>query len=178
MGTAAKPTPTNICLSLVINVVLGVFFAKYAFGSPDDGNDCYVYELDGGLEYSPVEVANSTHVGGQFHIIFIGGFVNSLINLIYVAAGVIYIMYKQNALLKCSSGLVCFSGLLSLAVVIYASIVIFGERGQLCHDTLLKKSGQFIYVYTIMVYCSMGLLLCCGCMLCCVLASNKKNAGR
>ena len=71
--------------------------------------------------------------------------------------------------------LICAIGVYTLAWMAYASVVIFRKSGQLCKDSVLKQSGQFIFVYVIILYCTVGIMLCCACMFCCVVASNKKK---
>mmetsp|Transcript_41669 Transcript_41669/g.54881 ORF Transcript_41669/g.54881 Transcript_41669/m.54881 type:complete len:96 (-) Transcript_41669:93-380(-) len=79
----------------------------------------------------------------------------------------------------CASGLVCISGSLTLAWMIFASIVVFGDTGQTCHDYgYLPKSYKFIYVWTIILYSFLSLLCCVSCMLLCIIRSNKKKKRR
>ena len=58
--------------------------------------------------------------------------------------------------------------------MVYASVVIFSTSGDLCRGTYLPKSGQFIFVWLILLYCSMGLMVCCTC----ILQKSKANKRR
>ena len=78
-------------------------------------------------------------------------------------------------MIKVMNGLICTIGVYMLAWMAYTSVVIFGESGQLCAENILYSSGEFIFVYLILLYCTMGVMLCCVCMFCCVVASNKKK---
>ena len=78
-------------------------------------------------------------------------------------------------MLGCASFLVGLSGLVTLIWMIYASLVIFGDKGMACKEKLLSQSGQFIYVWLIIVYCTFGLLCCCTAMLVCVMTNNRKK---
>ena len=174
---ATKPTKANVCCTLLINVVMLVFFAIYSFKNPDD-SDCYVvrdYEFREEFA-SPVEISgyDEKDMSLRFKIIFICGFLLCLINLCYAFVALIYFMYEAKSMLNIASCLVGLSGALTLAWMIYASIVIFGEDAQLCED-LMPKSTKFIYVWLILVYCFIGLLCCCSCMFICIVSSNKKK---
>ena len=112
-----------------------------------------------------LEIPGSSDVGNSFHIIFLIGFIVQCVTTVYILAGLAYVLTGTDSFLKGVSGLMCCSGLLSFGWIIYASIVIFSEEGQLCRETLLPKSGQFIYVYVIMFYSIIGLFCLCGCCL-------------
>ena len=117
----------------------------------------------------------ATDVGRQFHIIFVLGFAQCVINLLYALVAMCFFVTGGFSLLKMASCLVCISGSITIAWMIYASVVIFSDEGQKCHDTYLEKSGQFIYVWLIIVYVCFGLLCCVSCMMICIITSNQKK---
>ena len=108
-------------------------------------------------------------------MVFISGLVLQLINIVYVCVGISICLYQRVCLIKVMNVLICAIGVYTLAWMAYASVVIFRKSGQLCKDSVLKQSGQFIFVYVIILYCTVGIMLCCACMFCCVVASNKKK---
>lgn len=118
---------------------------------------------------SPTPVDNSEDETKRFFVVFISEFCLCLINLLYASIGICYFMYASPKMLTAASSLVALSGILTLAWMIYASIVIFSDEGQLCKDTYAPKSGQFIYVWLILVYICFGLLFCIACMLACII---------
>ena len=80
-------------------------------------------------------------------------------------------------MLKIMKIMMAVIGVFTLIFMVYASVVIFSVSGQLCRETdgFLEKSGKFIFVYLILLYCTVGVMLCCGCMFFCVVLSNKKK---
>ena len=112
----------------------------------------------------------------RYRTVFIFGFVLSMVNLFYVAAGVCIYLYQKVYIVKIMNTMMVINGVFTLIFMIYASCVIFSESGTLCRDSnYLPKSGNFIFVYLILLYCTVGITLCCGCMFFCVVASNKKK---
>ena len=112
----------------------------------------------------------------RFKIIFVIGFIISVINLAYATLGFLYFMYEAKSMLNLVSCLVCVSGVSTLGQMIYASVVIFGDDADLCKEyDFAPKSYQFIYVWVILIYCFMALLCCCSCMIICIVSSNKKK---
>ena len=161
--------------SFVFNAALIGMFGYYAFAAPDGNIGCFVTGSDDNLIASPKPSAGSVDIGRKFHLIFLVGFANYLINMFYVLAGGIYLSCKHSGLLKVASCILCVSGLMCLGWIIYAAIVIYGDEAQLCQDTLLPKSGKFIYYYTTitLVLMSIGCVfgVCCGCLSCCAVGS-------
>ncbi len=140
LTVAAKPTRVNTCCTIVVNSVMLGFFGIYAFNNPDYNSStdtsCYVTKIDGELQASPFEIdESSTDVGFEFFAIFLSGFTLCLINLLYAAVAIFYFMYANKKLLHAASCLVCMSGALTIGWMVYTSVVIFGDKGQLCRST-------------------------------------------
>ena len=119
LTNAAKPTRANVCCSLMVNITMLVIFAIYAFANPDD-EDCYIVYSRAGTEAVPdldlveedsYEYKNMTE---RFKIIFIIGFIISLVNLAYATLGFLYFMYEAKSMLNLASSLVCVSGVATL----------------------------------------------------------------
>ena len=171
------PAFASLCCTLVVNATMLVFFGIYAWANPDDSNDCYVdYDDNGALQAYPSALGgDSINVGQRFKIVFLCGFLLALTNLIYFVGGICIYLYQKFYMIKAMRFLIIIIGLFTLAWMAYASFVIFGDSGDLCRESYLPKSGQFIFVWLILLYCSMGIMVCCGCMFCCVVANNKKK---
>ena len=71
---------------------------------------------------------------------------------------------------------IVLSGCFTLAWMIYGSVVVFDDEAKLCKgDKYLPKSYKFCFVWLILLYCTVGLTVCCGCMFFCIVANNKKK---
>ena len=144
LTNAAKPTKANVCCSFLINLTMLIFFAIYAFKNPDQ-DDCYiVYSSSGTDVYSDlddVEEENYDYINMtlRFKIIFIIGFIISVVNLAYATLGFLYFMYEAKSMLNLVSCLVCVSGISTLGQMIYASVVIFGDDADLCKESDLAS---------------------------------------
>ena len=180
---ATQPNKFNTCCQFLINVIVCIFFAIYAFNNPDGDADCYTYHVDLNDELVASEVkpksGEYTDVSKAYFIIFVTYFCLCIVNLMYTAVATYYLLYDSRNMRMCASGLVCVSGSLSLAWMIYASIVVFGEDGKACDDAgIAEKSYMFIYVWLIIMYTGLGLLCCCSFMLLCIIRSNKNKKNR
>ena len=192
---AVEPTKGNTCCQFITNVTMMVFFGIYAFNNPDgystssDNKDnCYAFKTSStGSEMlvSPtmpddtVEYHDLLNVGYEYHVIFILYFCLCILNVLYTSTAAHYFFYHNKNVLICNSVLVCLSGASTLAWMVYASIINFGEHGQACDDAdLLSKSGMFIKVWLILLYCGLGVLCCIACMMMCIVNNNRKKAKR
>ena len=177
---ATKPNGCNTICTIIINTVMGVYFAIYAFNNPDE-HKCYVACNEEwrfwGSECYPFEnqVENSVNVSKYFYYAFLTGFVLSIVNLMYAGVCALYLLYEQKTMLKTASFCVILSGFLTISWLIYASIVIFSNSGQICMDSFLPQSGKFIYVWLIIVYVCIGFFLLV-CILCCCIMARKAES--
>ena len=177
---AAKSTRQNTCCTIVVNTIMLAFFGIYAFKNPDynssTGKSCYVTCVKGDCTASPFSVDDSsTDVGFEFFGIFLSGFILCCINLLYAALTVCYFMNASQKVLQMASCVLGLSGALTIAWMVYTSIIIFGEKGELCRENYATKSGKFIFVWLIITYCCLFILCCTICMLVCIIQSNKKK---
>ena len=166
-----KEIGCNLSINFVIHGVMVVFQGLYAFKNPEKTVKCYVSDFLGEEEpyHSTMFLGDDyTDVSNRYHIVLICGFVLSLINLLQVAFGFyIYknthekIFYYETGKKKFNKIMLCSMmtiAILTLAFLIFAGCVIFSNSGQLCRKdpSFLPKSGQFIYVWVILLYCITG----------------------
>ena len=105
-------------------------------------------------------------MGQYFATWFLVGFILCLVSMIYTILVGIYI----------STSALIFKRLANLAAVvstigfflwmILGTVFRFDGPGSACSETYLRKSGQFMLIYLIIMYVFFAFFICCGCCLC------------
>ena len=130
----SKPTQMSTCCTIVVNLIMIVFFGIYTFNNPDD-SECFVNDS---LEFTNVSQDGYVNVSAEYHACFLMAFILTILNLIYGAIGVCQFMFgASRKMLIMFNCLVAVSGTCSLAWMVYASVVIFGDKGQVCKENYL-----------------------------------------
>ena len=177
-----KATPGQLLCNAVIYLGMIAFFGFYAFGSPDDGRQCFIQQVwspainDYAMKatsYS-VDSMDNTEISGRFHIIFTFGFYGMASMLVltplltWCAIKNLHSFQNEHSAKRCLFILmVAVVNMIFLAWYITALVFRFNSEGQQCSENLLKSQGTALKAYFVLTLlipccpCAVAILFCC-----------------
>ena len=158
-----SPSPCLIFLNLVVNTIMGTFFAIYTWNNPDKA-ECYSWLDSNAAIVNPIGIDNAKNVTQQFHVWFLFGFIISLCALMYSIFATIFLCCEKSFFLGLSNTFMFLALLGNLGWTVCGTVFRYKHYGRVCSGDFFNeelyskvppfqwKSGRFIFTYLLILW--------------------------
>ena len=165
-----------VFLNLVINTIMASFMGIYTWNNPDR-SECYSWRGSDAAIENPIGIDEPVwDVTRLFHYWFFWGFILSVLALSYSIFSIVFVCSKKLIFLRTANSCMALALLGNLGWTVCGTVFRYRHHGMVCsgdffNDELYRrippfqwKSGQFIFVYLIILWGFWGFLLAGGCV--------------
>ena len=114
--------------TMLLNIVVGTFFAIYAWNNPDSA-ECYAWPESNAAIINPIGISNAKNVTQQFHLLFVWGFSLSILGLVYSLLAFSYKATKSVPMLATANWCLLFSILGNAGLAITGTVFRYKHPG-------------------------------------------------
>ena len=159
-----KPNIGFVVLCFLVNAIMGPFFAVYAWNNPDGDFECFSWEDSYAAIKNPVGITEAKDVSFRFASWFVWGFALACTGVLYSIMAIAYIATDALILLQVANSLITLCLVGNLGWTVCGTVFRYKHYGKVCSgdyfdwelygevDPFLWKSGQFMYIYLLLLW--------------------------